>query len=115
MLEGNNHGFENLMFEEVELMSSGLLILADEFILESVYPNPFNSITKIDFELPENEKLILSIFDIKGNKITELINGKISKGKHSIKWNANNIPTGLYFLKIETEKFSQTHKLTLLK
>lgn len=90
------------------------------FILENNYPNPFNNSTKINFSIAEKSIVNLTIYDILGNKIKELVNSNYIPGKYSITWNGDNeqeipVATGIYFIKLSTNKYSQTIKSILLK
>ncbi len=86
----------------------------------SNYPNPFNPTTTISFSIHEESNIELSIYNIKGQKITSLLNAQISAGEHSIIWNgkdANNkqVSSGIYFYKMKTGDFQETKKMMLLK
>ncbi len=70
------------------------------FQLEQVYPNPFSSLTNIRFFMPEQANSRIEIFDLTGQKITELLNNNLAPGTHEIIWQANNCPAGIYFLKL---------------
>lgn len=86
-----------------------------EFVLKPAYPNPFNPVTNIEFGLPITNYVSLVIYDITGRIVTELVKSELEAGWHSYKWNAENISSGLYFVKLTTEKFQQTQKVMLLK
>ena len=62
-----------------------------------------------------NNKIIISIFDVNGRKITTLIDGIMTAGIHTVKWNAEGYPGGVYFVKLDAGEFSQTQKLMLTK
>lgn len=101
---------------------AGLYTLVDQkkeanysYNLVQNFPNPFNPSTTISFSLPERTSINLSVYNILGQKTAELFNGEIAAGTHSIQWNAGNFVSGVYFYKLNTEKFSQTKKLFLLK
>lgn len=90
------------------------------------YPNPFNSTTIIQFQIPEQSSVRLSIFDLRGRKITELMNEVVSAGKYHIKWkgrddSGNIVSSGIYFSKVSirsgtaTRLFNKTNKLILIK
>lgn len=85
------------------------------FQLFQNYPNPFNPETRISFFLPKASPLTLEIFDIQGKLVEVLKNGVVSAGEHSINWNANSNPAGIYFARLKTGNQSQTVKLVLLK
>ncbi len=86
----------------------------------SNYPNPFNPTTTISFSLPEDGDVELSIYNVKGQKVKQLVNDQLSAGQHSIEWNgkdANNksVSSGIYFYKISTGNSSAMKKMLLLK
>ena len=91
------------------------IIIPIEYNLSQNYPNPFNPITTINYSIPENIYLNLSIFDIRGRKVVELYSGYRFKGIYSIQWNASRYASGLYFINIKTDNFVSTKKMTLIK
>ena len=98
-----------------KLMVSGNLI-PDKYALEQNYPNPFNPSTTIEFSLPENVKNVkLSIYNILGEKVAELVYGSMQAGKYQYQWDAKNSASGMYIYEIRTEKFVSIKKMVLLK
>ena len=85
------------------------------FKLFNAIPNPFNPITTISFKIPKQSQASLKVFDIKGNLISTLLNESINVGHHQIEWNAEGYPSGVYFVKLDAGKFTQTQKLMLVK
>lgn len=85
------------------------------FSINSVYPNPFNPVTTIDFVLSQTSSIRISVYDITAREIANLHNGVKEAGSHQITWDAKNQPSGLYFLKMVSDGFMQTQKLILLK
>lgn len=90
--------------------------------LHQNYPNPFNPTTTITFALPERTRVNLSIYNVLGQEIARLENGSrdFGPGQHSVTWNGlsdNGLPvaSGIYFYKLQTEKFVQTKKMMFLK
>ena len=79
------------------------------------YPNPFNPETNIKFGLPSNHNISLEIYDIKGRIIKELVNEEFSAGYHTVTWNAENISSGIYIIRMFAGHFTQTQKIILLK
>jgi hypothetical protein len=79
------------------------------------YPNPFNPATVINFTLPEQTNVKVIIYDALGNQVEVIADGVKSAGSHSIKWNATNYSSGIYFYKLETGKFVQVRKMILMK
>ncbi len=86
-----------------------------QFLLHQNYPNPFNPETNIKFDLPENTFVRFIVYDITGKEIDILINEQMNKGSYEIKWNAARLPSGIYFYRIITEKFSDSRKMILIK
>ena len=87
----------------------------ESYTLLQNYPNPFNPETTIEFLLPRNEFVRLTIYNTLGEKVAEIASGNFSAGKNSVTWNAGNISGGIYFYRIETDTFSKTKKLVILK
>ena len=88
--------------------------------LHKNYPNPFNPKTTISYNLKEDTFINLTIYDLVGKQVKTLINGKEKSGNRHIQWDATNlhgypVPSGTYLYKIETDNFSQTKKMILLK
>ena len=91
------------------------LKLAETYKLCQNYPNPFNPTTTISYTMPENGHVELEIYNSLGQKIETLINKTMQAGIHQITWNAQNVPSGIYFYKIVINNFSQMNKMVLLK
>jgi N-acetylneuraminic acid mutarotase len=96
-----------------------------EFALDQNYPNPFgggteshaveNPSTTIRFAVPTAETITLKVYDILGNEIATLVNGKIEAGIHSVIWYADHVPAGIYFYQLKTHHQTKTRKLILIK
>jgi len=86
-----------------------------EYALNQNYPNPFNPSTEISFSLPAAEKVSLRIFNVSGQEVATLVNGKLSAGIHKMKWNAEGMPSGVYFYRLVTGSFSEVKKMILLQ
>jgi hypothetical protein len=90
----------------------------DRYELKQNYPNPFNPSTCISYDLPEEAKVEISIYNLLGEKVNVLFTGTQEKGNHNINWNAAGFATGIYFCCIKAEgkiSFEKTRKLVLLK
>ena len=86
-----------------------------EYELFNNYPNPFNPTTKLSFNLPKEEDVKLDIFNVLGQKVVSLINDKLSAGQHTVDFNANNLPSGLYIYQLQAGNFNSSKKMVLLK
>lgn len=85
------------------------------FSLSNNYPNPFNPATKITFTIPKRANLTLKVFDVLGSEVEELVKGDIEAGSYEINFDASELTSGIYFYRIQTEDFTQTKKMLLLK
>lgn len=79
------------------------------------YPNPFNPQTTIHFGIPKSSEISIIIFNVKGEMIEYLFKGKKDAGKHFITWDAKDIPSGIYFIRLQADNFYQLRKCLLLK
>ncbi|MEK0371272.1 MAG: T9SS type A sorting domain-containing protein, partial [Nitrosopumilus sp.] len=79
------------------------------------YPNPLNPVTTIQFELPEQIHVTLTIYDVQGREIDVLINKVQSPGSHKIQWDARKVASGIYFYSLETTNHQITRKMILLR
>jgi hypothetical protein len=84
------------------------------------YPNPFNPQTTISFNINERTYLTSEIFNLKGQKITNLESGYYARGKHNLVWNGKDdnkkdMPSGVYYLRLKTDKEEAIHKMLLMK
>ena len=89
--------------------------LPERFKLFNTYPNPFNPVTNIKYSVPKNTNVSIKVYDINGNMIKEMYTGNQIIGTYNISWNADNQPSGLYFVKMDAGEFTQTQKLMLVK
>jgi flagellar hook assembly protein FlgD len=85
--------------------------------LKPNYPNPFNPVTTIQFDIPAETQhaVSLQVYDISGRMIETLVNEKLKPGQHQTQWNASDHSSGLYFLKMERGHYIKTQKMILLK
>jgi len=90
------------------------------FTLHQNYPNPFNPITNLRYDLPEQAQVTLTVFDLMGRQITQLVNTTQDVGYKSVQWNATNsfgkpVSAGVYLYQIRAGEFIQTKKMVVLK
>jgi Cleaved Adhesin Domain/Secretion system C-terminal sorting domain/K319L-like, PKD domain/Bacterial Ig domain len=83
--------------------------------LNRIYPNPFNPETRIEFSLAETEDVLIDIYNIKGQKVVELLNSNMEAGTHELIWQADKYSSGIYFLRMQTDEYLKCEKLNLLK
>ncbi len=85
------------------------------FSLLQNYPNPFNPVTNIEYNLNSDELVNLTVYDILGRKVTELVNELKSAGNHKVTFDATNLTSGIYIYRIQVGNFSQVNKMMLVK
>lgn len=83
------------------------------FTLLQNFPNPFNGRTTFSFRLRESSQIILSIVDLLGRHIAEVHRGTLNQGEHSISWDAGNLPSGVYFYRLQSGITMTTSKLLI--
>jgi len=87
----------------------------DRILLKPCYPNPFNASTEITFDLPRTERATVTVYDILGQKVAVLTDGMTLSGEHRLTFDASDLPSGVYFYRLQAETESQTRKMLLLK
>jgi len=85
------------------------------FALNSNYPNPFNPTTQIGYQLPKNSFVNLVVYNTVGQEVANLVNQHQSSGQYTVKFNAANLPSGVYIYKLQAGDFSSTKKMLLLQ
>ncbi len=92
-----------------------IVFIPEAYSLSQNYPNPFNPSTSISFTLTKNTFVTLKIYNVLGNEITTLVNQNMLGGKHEIKFNANELASGVYLYTITAGDFVDTKKMLLMK
>lgn len=99
---------------EVELPAN-IRELPHSFMLKQNYPNPFNPSTMISFDLPKKSFVSLKIFDALGREAASILSEEMLAGSYTKQWNANGLPSGFYFCRLQADNFVDTKKLILLR
>ncbi len=90
--------------------------LVDQFDLQQNYPNPFNPRTTISYSLPRASTVTLRVYDVMGREVTTLVNNeRKAAGNHEVSFDAENLPSGVYFYRLYAENFVGTKKMVLIK
>lgn len=89
--------------------------IATTYSLAQNFPNPFNPTTNISFSLPKAGFVNISVYDITGKLVQELVNNNMSAGKYNTTWDADNFASGVYFYKIQSGDFTEMKKMSLIK
>jgi hypothetical protein len=96
-------------------VEDGIAAPALDFTLSQNYPNPFNATTQIEFELQRHSHVKLTVFNVFGQVMDVLKNECSSRGRGSVVWDGADFASGIYFYRLETENFTETKKMVLLK
>ena len=109
-------------FEEVMPVESDENVLPTEYKLSQNYPNPFNPSTNIKYSIPQSSQVIIKVFDVLGSEILILVNEEKNTGTYELTWNAENLPSGIYFYRLQAlptgrqaGSFVETKKMVLLR
>ena len=89
--------------------------LPNEITLYQNYPNPFNPTTNIEFSLPQTEYINISLYNLSGQKVMDIVEGSFIAGKHTVTINAISLSSGTYVYQLKTSKGVITKKMTLIK
>ena len=109
---------DDYRIETVLIANSSELIdvnMPSEYSLSHAYPNPFNNSTNIDFNIPNDANVTVQIYNLLGKEVATLIDSRMDAGYHHLIWDANSIASGIYFIHMNSNNFTQTEKIILLK
>ncbi|MGA9364473.1 MAG: SdrD B-like domain-containing protein [Bacteroidota bacterium] len=87
----------------------------DEYALYQNYPNPFNPTTRISFNLPKDGYVTLKVYNVLGIEVASLFEGRMSAGMHSVAWDAQDVPSGIYVYRLTSGSFTAVKKMVLMK
>jgi len=102
-------------YQPPDFVSEEFSTIVKDFILYQNFPNPFNPATTISFNLSEPGQVSLNIYNVLGTRITTLLEDYKSNGNHSVVWNAENEPSGVYYFQLNVDGKLETRKMMLLK
>jgi len=106
-----NDCFSNVVIGINEISSS----IPDDFILYQNYPNPFNPSTNLEFGISNLGFVTVKVYDMLGKEVKTLVNENLKAGKYKVEFNGSNLPSGIYFYKMEVGNFVSTKKMLLIK
>ena len=92
-----------------------LLIIPEKYSLAQNYPNPFNPTTIIKYQIPELSFITIKVYDVLGSEVVTLVNEEKVAGNYEIEFNATQLPSGVYFYRLQAGNFIETKKMVLMK
>ncbi len=113
-------GYQNitglaLLPEGIASTENDDLILPVQYVLNQNYPNPFNPITTINYQIPDVSFITLNVYDVLGKNVATLISKEVPAGNYEIEFDANGLPSGIYFYQLRAGYYSETKKMVLIK
>jgi hypothetical protein len=86
-----------------------------DYVLCQNYPSPFNPSTSIRYGLPTRSHVTLTVFNALGQQVTQMVNGEVDAGYHEVRFNANGLPSGVYFYRLNAGSYVETRKMLLVR
>jgi len=83
--------------------------------LEGSFPNPFNPTTTVHYDVLESQQVRVSVWDLSGQMVTELVNSVHAPGQYEVRFDAGSLPSGSYFVRLESATGILTHQMMLMK
>jgi uncharacterized delta-60 repeat protein len=115
MGSGTGLDFVVVKYTQIVGISGNNSNIPEKFALYDNYPNPFNPSTNIKFDLPDNAFVKLVVFDLTGKEVATLVNNEMQAGAYTFTLSASHLASGVYFYRIDTDKFTETKKMVLVK
>lgn len=122
--EGDTYHIDDVILTKIETNENEEIKVAPDLAdrdnpqqveLMQNYPNPFNPTTTIRFTLPNEDHVIIEIFNSTGQKVRTLMNGRMNRGYHEVSWNASDMASGIYFYRIRSGNFQELKKMIMMK
>jgi hypothetical protein len=86
-----------------------------DYALDQNYPNPFNPTTTIAYQIPNDGRVTIKIFDVTGREVTTLVDEFKPSGQYSVKFDASRLSSGIYFYSIRSGDYNAVKKMSLIK
>jgi hypothetical protein len=90
-------------------------VVPSTYSLSQNYPNPFNPSTKIKYSIPQSSNVVIKVFNVVGDEVSTLVDGQKQAGTYELTFNAENLPSGVYFYQLKAGDFIQTKRMILIK
>jgi len=89
--------------------------IPDKYSVNQNYPNPFNPVTNIEFSIPKQSNVKITVYDLQGKEVASLLNERLSAGTYRVDFDGTGYSSGVYFYRLETEDFVETKSMVLVK
>jgi hypothetical protein len=96
-------------------ISNNNSLIPEKYSLSQNFPNPFNPVTKINFDIPKSGLTTLKVYDILGNLVYTLVNGNLNAGSYNYEFDGSDLASGIYYFRITSGSFADAKKMTLIK
>ena len=96
-------------------LSREVLSIPEVYSLGAAYPNPFNPVTNFNYTMPNDGMVQVSVYDVNGRIVADLVNGYMKAGTHPVVWNASELSSGIYMLQMISGDFTTMQKVMLIK
>jgi hypothetical protein len=95
-------------------------LIPSRFVLKQNYPNPFNPETAIEYSVPKGEHVLLTVYNLAGQRIRTLVDGQQAPGKYTAKWNGRDekgaiMPSGIYIYQVTADHYKESKRMVLMK
>ena len=111
----NSAQYHITITQTADLQSTTPSNIVDSIRLNENHPNPFNTTTEISFYVPFSLEITLDVYDTMGRRIAVLFQGQCDEGLNKVAFNAGDLPSGIYFVRLSRGEFSKTRKVVLIK
>jgi len=106
---------DGILVTSAPAVADGNEVLPREIRLHQNFPNPFNPVTTIQYEVPTEQRVRISVFSVLGEKIADLVDSDVAPGKYSVVFDGRAVGSGTYFYRMESANHTETRKLIVLK
>ena len=119
-MDFNGNESEPTLWESTTVTGINAPDIPRQYALHCGYPNPFNPMTTIGFDLPNSQYVRLTVYTVDGRRVTLLVNERRSAGRYEVVWKGLDdhgrlVPSGVYFYRLEAGRFSDTKRMVLIK
>lgn len=112
---GTGIAFYTLRYSKISAIDPISGVIPSSFSIKQNYPNPFNPSTSIRFDVPNSSFVRVSVYDVMGREIENLVNEQLKAGEYMVKWDAARFASGIYFYSIAADGYQSTKKMMLIK